>query len=406
MELKIIAMAHGGSGLGRHQKQTIFVPYTIPGEVIEAEVTQDKGRIAFAKGTRLVEASADRVFPACPHFGPGKCGGCHWQHIDYAAQALIKQDVLADQLARIGGFDDADVQAIIPSAVEWHYRHQMTFYRDDKGAWTLPSEDGYFAIDTCHILHPALLDLLESIDFDTDGIPRMTLVKGSNDDDTMIILHVATEDDAPELEADLNTSVNLILPDNEPVNLIGSSHVTYTIGDNTFRVTAGSAFRANVAQIENLVHIIMAHIPPGSTVLDLYAGVGVLSAFIAPHVDLVTVVESYPPAATDADENLSAFDNVDILEGNVEDILDALDQAEADYSVAVLDPPTSGLSKDALDGLGDSDIPRLIYISGDPATLARDAKRLAEKGYVLGQIMPIDISPQTYHVDAVAVFDR
>ena len=116
-ELELTGMAHGGSALGRHDKQTIFVPYTIPGETVLAHITQDKGRIAFAEGVTLLEASADRVFPRCPHFGPGKCGRCHWQHIDYMAQLLLKQDVLADQLERIGGFVDADVRPVIASAV-------------------------------------------------------------------------------------------------------------------------------------------------------------------------------------------------------------------------------------------------------------------------------------------------
>jgi 23S rRNA (uracil1939-C5)-methyltransferase len=219
----------------------------------------------------------------------------------------------------------------------------------------------------------------------------------------MLIFSVEDEEDAPELSADLKTSVNLLLPDNEPVNLIGESHSRYTIGGRTFRVTAGSDFRAHVGQLETLASLVTdaLGLTGGESVLDLYGGVGFFTAFIAPAAGLVTLVESFPPAATDADENLSDLDNVDIIEGTVEDVLPELDE---DYSAAILDPPSEGLSVEMMDALGDIRIPRLVYVSGDPATLARDAKRLAKHGYTLGAVQPIDLNPQTYYIDAVATF--
>ncbi|MFW5747972.1 MAG: 23S rRNA (uracil(1939)-C(5))-methyltransferase RlmD, partial [Chloroflexota bacterium] len=138
----------------------------------------------------------------------------------------------------------------------------------------------------------------------------------------------------------------------------------------------------------------------------LYGGVGFFSAWIAPLVEVVTLVESYPPAATDAEENLAEFDNVDIIEGTAEDVLDALDEAETTYTAVVLDPPSEGLSLDVVDRLGESKIPRVVYVASDPATLARDAQRLARKGYRLGPVIPLDLNPQTYYVDAVALLER
>jgi 23S rRNA (uracil1939-C5)-methyltransferase len=127
------------------------------------------------------------------------------------------------------------------------------------------------------------------------------------------------------------------------------------------------------------------------------------TAFIAAHVRLVTLVESYPPAVTDADENLKDFDNVDLIEGAVEDVLPSLEDA---YDAAIVDPPPTGLSLEALDALIECDVPKLVYVSSDPATLARDAARLIKKGYRLTRVQPLDLSPQTYYVDAVAVFER
>ena len=406
-EIELIAMAHGGSALGRHDKRTIFIPYTIPGERVEAVITQDKGRIAFAEGLTLVEASADRVFPECKHFGPRKCGSCQWQHIDYQAQALLKQDVLADQLSRVGKFDDATIEEalrdIIFADTQWQYSYQMTFtVQNAQLGFPKSDGDGIILVDECHILHPALFELYQTFDFEFENITKVTFQLGT-DGEHMIILYVEDEDNLPELHADLPTSVNVILPDNEPMNLIGDSHVIYEVDGHRFRVTAGSAFRSNVSQLPKLAELVVdaLDLNSKSSVLDLYAGVGFFSAFIADKVSLVTLIESFPPAVTDADENLEAFDNVDVIEGTIEDVL-----AENDdhYDCAILDPPSGGLSVEVMDILKARSIPRLVYVSSDPATLARDGSRLGKQGYRLLSIQPIDLHPQTYYVDSVAVF--
>ena len=402
-ELELLAMAHGGSALGRHNKQTIFVPYTIPGERIEAFITEDRGRVAFAEGVTLLDASADRVYPRCTQFGPGRCGLCHWQHIDYPAQLLLKQDVLADQLSRIGGFDDVDVQAVIASPDVWAYNMHMTMQADESGQPGYPGtdENRIILIDECHVIHPDLLDLYDSLDLQFDGLRRLRLQQGS-DGAQMLVLSMA-DDNAPELLADMPASVNMLLSDNEPVNLIGESHVRYHVDGRTFRVTAGSYFRPNVAQLPNLVETVLdaLDVVGVETVLDLYAGVGLYSAFLADRVEYVTLVESYPPAVTDAEINLDSFDNIDLIEGNVEDVLSDLEET---YDAAVVDPPTEGLSLEAVDALAVMQLTRLVYVSSDPATLARDAKRLVEHGYVLRSVQPIDMAPQTYYIDCVALF--
>lgn len=405
-QIEITGMAHGGSGLGRHDGRVVFIPYTIPGEIVEARLTGERGRVAFAEGLRLADASADRVLPRCAHFGPGRCGRCQWQHIDYPAQLLLKQDVLADQLARIGGYDDADVRPMLPSPAQWGYNYHMTLDINAAGQpGFMSTEPGVvMPIDECHILHPDLLDLLDRITLDFTGLARLRLQMGT-DGKHMLVLWVEDEDDAPELSTDMPTSVNLILPDNMPVNLIGDSHSTYAVGGHNFRVTAGSAFRANIAQIDTLAKTVLQLLDPAddAAVLDLYGGVGVFSAYLAPRVGLVTMVESFPPAATDAEENLPDYDNVDLIEGTVEDVLAELEPGA--YDAALLDPPSEGLSVDVLDQLGELAISRLVYASSDPATLARDAKRLRKHGYELGPVQPIDLNPQTYYIDAMAVFD-
>jgi 23S rRNA (uracil1939-C5)-methyltransferase len=219
----------------------------------------------------------------------------------------------------------------------------------------------------------------------------------------MLILTMA-DDHAPELHLDVPVSVNMLLSDNEPVSLIGESHSRYIVSGRSFRVTAGSFFRPNVAQIPNLVDVVVSalDLSGSESVLDLYGGAGLFSAFMAPRAGLVTMIESYPPAVTDAESNLDAFEHVDLIEGSVEDVLPGLEDT---YDAAVLDPPTEGLSVEVIDTLAELQIPRLAYVSSDPATLARDAQRLSQKGYAMRGVQPIDLAPQTYYIDSVAVFD-
>lgn len=405
-ELTLDEMVHGGQALGRHAGRAIFVPYAIPGERILARLTDDRGRYAFAAGATLLEPSPDRVEPRCPHFGPGGCGGCHFQHIDYAAQPGYKRDVVIDQLTRIGGFSDPVVHPTLPSPDAWAYRHHATFHVDAEGSLCFVGTDNQtlIPIEECHIIRPELLDLFYELNL--DGIPELDRVRlqSGSDGDLMAILSTR-DDEAPELEVTLPVSINFLLSDNEPVNLIGASHVTYAVRGRRFRVTAGGFFQVNLPQAAALVDLVLARLDlrGGESVLDLYAGVGLFTAFIAERASLVTSVESYPPAVTDADENLADLDNIDLIEGNVEDVLPDLD---GPFDAAVLDPPRTGLDVRALDALVAHAPGRIVYVSCEPSTLARDAKRLVKHGYRLVDVQPVDMFPQTYHIECVALMSR
>lgn len=402
-ELLIETMAYGGSGMGRHAKRVVFVPYTIPGERLSARIVEERGRVAFGEGVTLIEASADRVYPTCAHFGLRRCGGCHWQHIDYPAQLLIKQDVLTDQLERIGGFTDPHVKDIIAAPQVWGYNTRQTFALIDSKQIALPSAQyGLTAISLCEVLHPDLNALFEQLDLEGGGFSRVGLARG--DDGACMVTLYADEEDTPSLTLDLTASVNLILPDQTPLNLAGDTHLIYTVKGRPFRVTAGSAFRANSAALGGLIDAVLAALGDAKAVLDLYSGVGVFGAFIAQRADYVTLVESYPPAATDADENTADIEHVDVIEGSVEDVLDA---AEDEYDAAVVNPPNEGMSAEALDAISAlSQLKTLVYVSGDAATLARDASRLHKHGYTLQYVQPLDLAPHTYYVETVAKFTR
>lgn len=403
-DLTLEEMVHGGQALGRHGGRTIFVRYAIPGEHIVARLTDDRGRYAFAEVVRVGQPSPQRVTPRCPHFGPGRCGGCHFQHIAYPAQLEYKRAVVRDQLRRLGGFADPSVLPTIPSPDPWNYRAHVTLHADAEGQLCFVGTDErtLIPISECHIIRPELRALLDELDLDVPGLDRVRLQVGSEPDDRMVIL--STQDDEfPALEVTLPISVNFLLSDNEPVNLIGASHVRYGVRGRIFRVTAGGFFQVNLPQAETLIDLVLERLAlrGDEVVLDLYAGVGLFTAFLAERASLVTAIESYPPAVTDADVNLSDLDNVDLIEGSVEDVLPELTER---YDAAVLDPPRAGLSPEALDALVALQPRTIVYVSCDPATLARDAKRLVAQGYRMGEVQPVDMFPQTYHIECVTVF--
>ncbi|MBK8022410.1 MAG: class I SAM-dependent RNA methyltransferase [Chloroflexi bacterium] len=410
LELTIDDIAAGGRGLAFYKGKPIFVPYTIPGERVRARLVIAGDRSAAAEGVELLEASADRVYPLCAHFGPGRCGRCQWQHIDTPAQIALKYDIVADQLSRLGGLSDAEIERALrmtlPAPEPWGFNHHITYTVTDDLRLGLPStEEGrIIAIDECPITHPDLMAFGDQLDLDLTGIRRVRLELGS-DGAVMVVLWPRTEEDAPELEADFPASVNIILPDNEPMNLIGDSHTRYQVGGRWFRATAGSAFRPNVAGVGVLAATVrdLLDLRAGDAVLDLYAGVGVFGAFAAETAALVAVVESYPPAATDADENLAEFEHVEVIEGAVEAVLPSL---EEHYDAAIVDPSSAGLSDEVIGALAEHAPSRLVYVSGDPASRARDAKRLRRAGYVLSAAQPVDLAPQSYYVDIAARFDR
>jgi len=406
IELTLAEMVHGGNALGRHQGRPIFVPYAIPGERIRARIVDDRGRYAFAQGVTLLEPSPARVRPICPHFGPGRCGGCAFQHIAYEAQADFKRDVVIDQLKRLGNVRNPVVLPTIPSPDAWAYRNTTTFQVDGEGRLCYLGTDGrsLIPIEECHIIRPELVELFEELAF--DEIPELERVRLQAGSDGAAMVVLSTKDDeAPALEVDLPVSINFLLSDNEPANLIGSSHVKYALHGRTFRVTAGAFFHPNTAQTERLVDLVLErlNLTGREAVLDLYAGVGTFSAFIAERAALVTTIESYPPAVSDADENLTDFDNIDLIEGSVESVLPELDET---YDAAVVDPPPAGMDGRALDALAAHGPRTLVYVSADPASLARDAKRLAQKSYRLVDTQPVDMQPQTFQIQCVAHFTR
>jgi 23S rRNA (uracil1939-C5)-methyltransferase len=406
VELQLTAMAHGGSALGRHAGRVVFVPYAIPGEIVRVEVVEPHTRWARADLLEVLEPSPHRVESPCPYFGPGKCGGCHFQHMAYEAQARFKHEVVVDQLGRVGGLRDVDVLELIGAAEPWSYRNHAQFSVDLDGKLGFMAADSHqvIAVEECLLLDPLLDDLWATLDVEWPQLRRLSLRCGSATGDLMAVFELDHYEDFG-IEVDFPVSCVILLADGEPVVLMGSAHLVEEVGGRDYRISAGSFFQVNTAGAEVLVALVREDLAPrpGETLLDLYCGVGLFGLAIADGLGRVVGVEADPSAAADFIHNAQELDHVELIEGPAERVLP---QLEGPADLLVLDPPRSGAGLEVVSAIGRLAPRRIAYVSCDPATLARDARALINVGYRLQHVQPIDLFPQTYHVESVALFVR
>ncbi len=406
VDLQLTAMAHGGSTLGRHEGQVLFVPYAIPGEVVRAEIVEARTRWGRARLLSVLEPSPHRVEPPCPYFGPGKCGGCHFQHIAYEAQAEFKHQVVIDQLARLGGLHAVDVQPIIGAAEPWGYRNHAQLSVTPEGRLGFLTADtlNVVPVHECLLLDPLLDDLWETLDVEWPQLHRLSLRCGSVTGDLMAIFGLDYYEDF-DIEVDFPVSCLILLADGETVVLMGNAYLTEHVAGREYRISAGSFFQVNTAGAEALVALVRDYLTPSNddTLLDLYCGVGLFGLSLADQVGRVIGVEADPSAAADFQYHAQELDHVELVEGKAKDVLPRLGEP---VDLVVLDPPRSGAGKQVVSEIARLGPRQIVYVSCDPATLARDARHLAECGYPLLVVQPIDLFPQTYHVESVALFGR
>ena len=399
-EITLDNAAFGGESIGRlSDGRAVFVPFSIPGETIRVRITQDKKRYARGQLLEVIEPSPFRVAPRCRHFGV--CGGCHYQHIAYEEQLVIKRKILKDQLERIGKLSNPVVEDMIASPNIYNYRNHVQFHVSGKGkpGFIQADKRGVLEISECHLPEELLNKIWPLLEVEPKtGISNLGLRLG-RDEDILLTLESADVFDAEFNVESLPVSVVHLSPQEVQI-LAGSAYSVMQVKGRNFRVSAGSFFQVNLPQAEKMVEMIEGLIPENcGTILELYAGVGLFSAFIAARVEKLVAVESSSQASEDFVQNLDDFDNIELYQGTVEEILPHLDiQTE----IILLDPPRAGVDKNVLEKIISTSAGHIVYISCDPATLARDSMILVQEGYKPVRFIPIDLFSQTYHIETLS----
>lgn len=372
-----------GEGLARKDGEPVFVPYTIPGEVVEAEINRGGRRYAEADLVAVLKASPHRVEPPCPYYG--ECTGCQWQHIDYAHQLELKRRIVVDHLRRIGGFEKPPVAPTAGCADPWHYRNHARFtVRDGRLGFMNKTSRRFVAIDRCLIMDEGVNAILTSLQGKGAETSQLSIRYGV--DTKSFLVQPALK--SPEIGV-----------------ASGQQHYDEELLGRRFQVSSPSFFQVNTHQAARLVEIVWArlNLSGTETIVDAYAGVGTFAALLASHARRIIAIEESSAAVKDARVNVAGLANVEIVLGKTEEVLAGLSPTP---DAVILDPSRTGCHPDALRALIENRPPRLVYVSCDPGSLARDLRVLCEDTYELLEAQPVDMFPHTHHIEVVATLQR
>ncbi len=407
-KLKLSGMAHGGRALGRDKRnQVIFVPGGIPGEMVEIEIPNIDGKKKYiaAELKRVVKPSPNRLSKASTRVGPH--GGYTYAHIKYKAQLEYKRSVALDQLKRLGGIT-IKAAPFVASPNQWEYDHDVVLSPTKNGGFGLWDYDSREVTPTegpLKSLIPALQNLMADFDFELPGLRRMTLRAPTDQAGDMLVAFEIDGVEPPELLVDFPISAAIVLPDKTMANLIGDSFVLREVNGHTYRISAGVEFAGNPPVAGMLAKKVaeLAELSGSEVVLDCYSGVGLLTRHLSMQAAELHGIDRHPDAIADAAINLADTDNVSLYEGHVEEVLPMLDIRP---DVVVIDPPVTGLSKEGLAAIMKLKAEKLIYVSSDVATLARDSKQIKKSGYQAVHLSGFDMLPQTFHMSLITVWQK
>jgi tRNA/tmRNA/rRNA uracil-C5-methylase (TrmA/RlmC/RlmD family) len=393
--VRVGAVAHGGFCVARHEGRVIFVRHTLPGELVRVTVTEGKANSSYwrADAVEVLEAADGRVEPPCPWAGPGRCGGCDWQHVTLEAQRELKAAVVREQLARLAKLDLEVVVEQVPGdsgGLDW--RTRVTYAVSATGQAGLRQHRSHHIvpIDACRIAHP----LVRDVPLSGNRWPGGSAVDVS--------ASPATGDCLVLVDGKRDASFSSTTRD--------ESAVYEEVSGRTFRVTGGGFWQVHPGAADALRSAVLDALEPqaGDTAADLYGGAGLFADALAERVGpggRVTLVESDRVAVADARHNLRDRAVVRIERGRVDHVLRRhgfLRRAD----LVVLDPPRSGAGRAVVDLVSRLQPRRIAYVACDPAALARDLRFFAERGYALARLRAFDLVPMTHHIECVAMLVR
>ncbi|MDR1913531.1 MAG: 23S rRNA (uracil(1939)-C(5))-methyltransferase RlmD [Clostridiales bacterium] len=423
-----------GEGIGHVDGMAVFVRNTLPGELAAVLIISLKKTYAYGKLLRIINPSPHRVSAACPIFT--QCGGCDLMHCDYETQLNYKQKKTAEALGRIGSFHTPNVQKALGMIDYTGYRNKAIFPIDKDGIVGMYARKSHRVVETltCHTVPtvtPQVLDIIRKYirqskvpvydELTHKGLLRYVMTRVSNSTgEVMVCLvingrHLPQRDSLINMLRDISGFSTLTLSHNtKPGNLILSEKISVLygkglirdyIGDIGYDISSLSFFQINTLQAKVLYDTILklADITSDETVLDMYCGAGGIALYLAKHThNIIVGVEISKSAVDDAKKN-AELNNIDNFQIHKADASKWLKENHPNADIIILDPPRKGCEKSVLDQVLNVHPKKIIYVSCDPASLARDAKYLCQNGYNLLNAQPIDMFPLTNHVETVAL---
>ncbi|MBU8849869.1 MAG: 23S rRNA (uracil(1939)-C(5))-methyltransferase RlmD [Desulfobacterales bacterium] len=449
-ELEIIDLAFGGRGLAKPDGLPVFIDRCIPGDVVFAKITKKKKSWAEGKLIKIIKQSPLRNQGKCQYCN--FCGGCKWQQIGYDLQLEYKKRHVTESMDHIGGLKDVLVKDVIPSDRIYEYRNKMEFSCSSK-RWLLPWElenedikkdfgiglhvpgtfDKVIDIKQCEIM-PGLgnkiledvrnfikesgldayhlrthegfwrfLMLRHSVAFDTWMVNIVTKTKRIDVVQNLAALLAQKHPQIKSIVNNITDSKSGVSTDKEEITLHGKDHIKEKLGEFVFKISANSFFQTNTRSCEKLYSKVSeyAALTGDEIVMDLYSGTGTIPIWLSGQAKMVFGIEIVKSAVIDAKQNagLNGIENCDFLEGDIKDVLPRLKQKP---DVMIIDPPRVGMHKDVVRQVLSIGPEKIVYVSCNPATLARDLEMLCPT-YEIKVIQPIDMFPHTYHIESVAL---
>ncbi|MBK7133418.1 MAG: 23S rRNA (uracil(1939)-C(5))-methyltransferase RlmD [Bacteroidales bacterium] len=455
--VRITDIGAEGNAVARVDNLVVFVPMLIPGDVVDLRVIRKRKKYLEGKVIRFREYSPDRIAARCIHFGV--CGGCKWQHLPYDMQLRYKEKQVRDNLTRIGKVELPVIHPIIGSEEVFHYRNKLEYTFSDK-RWLTKEEvesdtefqkegalgfhipglfDKVLDIEECH-LQPepsntiknkvreyALRNHLEFFDLrEQKGFLRNIVIRNSLEGKVMVIVVFFHEDaekreglldflasEFPQissLQYVINSKKNDSLNDQEPILYKGEGHLTEHMGDLQFRIGPKSFYQTNTRQALTLYRVALefAGLTGRETVYDLYTGTGTIANFVAGFAEKVIGIEYVDEAVKDAviNSQINSVNNTLFFSGDMKDVLSGqFIEANGRPDVIITDPPRAGMHEDVVKIISKAGAERIVYVSCNPSTQARDILLLSDDYYV-ASVQPVDMFPHTHHVENVVLLKR
>jgi len=435
LELVVESLAHGGRGVARSGGYVLFVQGAIPGDRVRARVFKRKRSYGEARVSELLEPAPDRIEPRAAH------PGAPWQVLPYERQLEEKQSQVVDALERIGGFEQAPVEPIVPAVEQWHYRNKLEYSFGEgpdgrlvlgfhpPGSWREVVEIGDDVLASAAIdelrarvrdwcereglspydrqTHAGFLRNLVVREGRRTGQLQARLVTSPGD---FRAAHFAEAVDAHSVVWSRTANVAEVTRDAESQVLSGDGAIEERVGPLRFRISPEAFFQTNTEMAERLYSVVadLAGLTSSERVFDLFCGIGTIGLSLAADAGEVWGVEIVEEAVADAIANadLNGIDNVRFFAGDIRTAARPLVEQAGRPDVVVVDPPRAGLSQKIVRRIVEMDAKRIVYVSCNPTTLAPNARQLVEAGWTLQRVQPVDMFPQTPHIECVAVLER